>query len=709
MAGALLYGTIRAAPRLVVAMRFACSGLVDVSSPTSMSATLGAAPRAPALPSARPGWWGLTFYNAALLTAFDAFLIQEKKSFFTGGFLSADHATGLSEAVVFLLASFASDLAFVGLLAAIGLRAVASLRLTPLARTLAVSSLALAPAVISDFARYRLVSYLGDAFDLSLMFDLTGRSPNEMLAVAVPHLIAPALLLAGVGAAGGAMVWAVNRINSGRASRVRVPARVFLAAALTFAVTLTATTALRASSDVMENGLRRKPSGALLASVLEFISDVDRDGYGIGGFMRDPAPLDAAVYPHAPDAPGNGVDENGVGGDLPAASPAYTEAGAPVAPWRHKPDVILIVLESFRADAVGATLNGKAVTPALDELARQGVSVRYAYSHNGYTTQSRYHIMSGSLAGLRAGTLIDDFKANGYEVGYFSGQDESFGGAQHAVGFDRADVAFDARQAKDRRYSVFTTAGSLAVPHTVVHERVADFMARRDSKRPLFLYVNFHDTHYPYHHPGIQPLVSSAALAERQIEPSRAAALRETYLNTAANVDKAIGDTLRTIRNHLASAPAVIVTADHGESLFDEGFLGHGYALNDVQTRIPLVAADLPIVIEEPFAQIDLRDAIKAALAVEPTGDPTPVVRARADKSVFQYLGNLNRPRQVAFETGAFKTVYDFRTQLARVGQDQWRPVESLGKEASDSLLGLIHYWERMVLARGRTRRGIGE
>ena len=49
--------------------------------------------------------------------------------------------------------------------------------------------------------------------------------------------------------------------------------------------------------------------------------------------------------------------------------------------------------------------------------------------------------------------------------------------------------------------------------------------------------------------------------------------------------------------------------ADHGESLFDEGFLGHGYALNDAQTRIPLIVSGLPLRLVEPFGQVDLRDA----------------------------------------------------------------------------------------------------
>jgi hypothetical protein len=700
VAGALLSGTIRAGSR---------AGSPDLSAlPSPLDVTTEASATTPVLAEPRPGWWTLTFVAAALLTAFDGFLIQQKKSFFTGGFLAADHATGLQDVLGFAIASLASDAAVAGLLIAIGLRAFARTMLTSLARSLAVMSLALTPLVISDFADYRLLTYLGDAFDVSLMFDLTGRRAEEILAIAMPHLIVPAFMVVGLGTITGGLIWAVNRINPGSASHIRVRSRIYIAAVAFFGATVVATTAVRASSDMMENGLRRKPSGGLLAFVVEFVSDVDRDGYGIGGYMPDPAPFDPAIYPHAPDLPGNGLDEDGVGGDLPGGTPPYIERRILPPLWQTKPNVVLIVLESFRADAVGSTVNGKPVTPSLDGLAAKGISARAAYSHNGYTTQSRFHIMSGSLASLRRdGTLVDDFKANGYEVGYFSGQDESFESAQFDVGFDRADVAYDARQDKHRRYSTFTTPGSLAVPYQTVQERVADFMARRDAGRPLFVYINFHDTHYPYHHGGIQPLVSSAPLPEAKINPARAAELRETYLNTAANVDRAIGATLRTIMQHLASPPAIIVTADHGESLFDEGFLGHGYALNDAQTRIPLIVTGLPVTIYEPFGQIDLRDAISAALTGGATDAP-PEIRTGTRKAVFQYLGNFNRPRQIAFQTESSRVIYDFRTRLVGVGSGAWQRPEVLPKDTLGAFRQLIHFWERMVLARG-TRRGLAE
>jgi hypothetical protein len=478
-----------------------------------------------------------------------------------------------------------------------------------------------------------------------------------------------------------------------------VPVLVLVAAAAV-------TTTMRRGSDELDNGIRRKPSGQWLGTLVNLASDVDGDGFGLLGRPPDGSLFDAAVRPYAADVPGNGVDEDGAAGDLPSAEPVYRENAAAPPSWPSRRDVVMIVLESFRADALGARHGGRAVTPVLDELARRGVSSSAAYSHNGYTVQARHHLFSGSLADLRGGTsLIDDFKANGYETAYFSGQDESFGGAAFAVGFDRADVRYDARTDRDKRYSRFTTPGSLAVPHGLLVERVSEFLAHRDRTRPLFLYVNFHDTHFPYHHDGIEPLLNSVALAQADIVPDRAEDLRATYLNTVANVDRAIGRVLDRTRGHLGREPGVVVVADHGESLFDEGFLGHGYALNDAQTRVPLIVASLPVTLVEPVGQTDLRDAIRDALA-RPDSEAPRIVRDRS-RRVFQYLGNFDRPAEVRLTGLDTAIAFDFRSGRARVNLDEWVVPQRLTAAAASDWRGLVQAWERMILARSQ-RHGSG-
>ena len=645
----------------------------------------------------------LTAAGALVLTALDAVLLQQKKAFFTGGFLSVNHTRSALEALAFVGASLLADAAVLGVFVALALVIASRLMLTPRARVVAVLSLATAPLVAIDFLKYRLLAYLGDAFDLSLMFDLTGHQPAEFLAVSSAHLTTPLAIIALASTIVGCLVWILNRVPR-RAVRVRarVPRDLVIPAALLFLSGLVISASVRSASDTMDEGLKRKPAGGILDWATKRLTDFDADGYGIAGTMTDPDPFDRRVFPYAQEIEGNGIDENGVAGDLPIGLPPY-QGGSLALEWRRRPDVVLFVLESFRADEVGRVVGGRPVTPVLERLARSGISVRAAFSHNGYTAQSRFHALAGSFVNTRdGGTLIDDFKANGYEVAYVSGQDESFGGQSLGIGFERADFAYDARQDRGRRYSTFTTPGSLAVPHSVVQQRIAEFLLQRKGDRPLFLYVNFHDTHYPYHHRDIQPLVSDDVLREEHINPGRAAELRSMYDNSAANVDRAIGETLDLVAQRLGRKPAVVVTADHGESLFDEGFLGHGYALNDAQTRIPLIATGVPLRIDEPFGQVDLRHALGEALS-EPEGTLAPFVASRPGKVVFQYLGNLDRPRQIAFATGSTRRIFDFRTHRYQEDGGDWIRPEDLRGTSSEQYLDLVRYWERVTRATGTT------
>jgi hypothetical protein len=647
-------------------------------------------------------WAVITLAASAVATTFDAVLLQYSRSYFTGGFLATDYITRPSEALAFFTGSLLTDAAAIGMLVLLAFWICGQLGVRRNVTFAFALVLALTPIFMTNFVS-TVDDVLGDAFDFRLLFDLSGRSFREIVAVSSTHVTRIAWLALGACVAVAVSLRIALRHLPRRGEPMPrmplwrslvVPAAVLLTGAVVMTV-------LRTESDVLDNGLRRKPTGRLLGSIVEAVTDVDRDGYGVLGRPDDPNLFDGHVRPYALDIPGNGIDEDGVGGDLPLAVDGYHEGPSQPVTWRSTQDVVLIVLESFRADARGASLGGKPVTPVLDGLAAQGIAPRFAYSHNGYTVQSRRHIFSGSTADIRGpDTLIDDFKRHGYQVAYFSAQDESFGGPDEGVGFERADVAYDARDDRQRRFSDFSTAGSLAVPLDVIEERVGAFLDERRTNKPLFLYVNFQDTHFPYHHPGIQPLISTAIVAQSAIAPEHADAVRAMYLNTASNVDHAIGEVLAHVRRALGREPGVIVLSDHGESLFDEGFLGHGYALNEAQTRIPLVVANLPMTIEEPFVQADLRDAIAHALEMPYTPGAGPTVTENPSRTVFQYLGLITRPAQIALTGMSGPRHHDFRDGRARIDNGEWRRPEDLKPEEHSIFLRLVQTWERMMLAR---------
>jgi hypothetical protein len=434
--------------------------------------------------------------------------------------------------------------------------------------------------------------------------------------------------------------------------------------------------------------------------MLDRLTDFDRDGYGLLLNPRDPAPFNAAIHPYALDIPGNGIDENGLAGDLPLSRAVYAEAPPPTAVWPVHPPVILVVLESFRADVIGAMYGGQPVTPVMDALAHQGVSVESAWSHNGFTRQSRFHILTGSMIGRDGTSLLDDFRNNGYEVTYFSAQDDTAFG-DPGVNYSRVDHYYDARQDRDRRYSTYTAAGSLAVPYSVLEERITQYLAARRPDRPLFMYVNFHDTHYPYSHGGLKNILGGEPLPASLISPARTGDLWRTYLNAAANVDAAIGRVVEDVRRTVRAQPAVVIISDHGESLFEGGFLGHGYALNAAQTRIPLIAAGLPLRITTPFGQARLRDAISEALSGHVAIDARPTVEVGRDTRVFQYLGPLDTPGQIGWLTTDGQFTYDFRTNRVGLWGVTVKPDALVGQPQRE-FTDLVHTWESMQLAVAR-------
>ena len=256
-------------------------------------------------PERRHPWAGWTLLAALMATAFDAALLQQKKAFFTGGFLASAYTRTWTEALGFLLASVILDFALLSALV-VARRMTASLRLTGRARVIAVMGLAAAPLIVMTFIAYRLLAYFGSALDLSLMFDLTGGKPQEILAVAAGQLIGPALIVAAAGALGIGLVWGINRFGSGPRRPKPRPRRawlVWLAAAVVGVVTVSVATF---ASDAAEDGLPRKASGRIFGLLGRCMTDVDRDGYGALGRMRDPAPMNAGALSVRRRAPGDG-------------------------------------------------------------------------------------------------------------------------------------------------------------------------------------------------------------------------------------------------------------------------------------------------------------------------------------------------------------------------------------------------------------------
>lgn len=292
----------------------------------------------------------------------------------------------------------------------------------------------------------------------------------------------------------------------------------------------------------------------------------------------------------------------------PGTVPA--EPGAPGAIPTGQPDVLLVTIDTLRADALGFAGNRRVETPVLDRLAAGGLVFSSAHAHNVVTLPSHANILTGLYPyqhGIRdnSGFRLDEkiptlatlLKAKGYATGAFVGAfplDSRFG--LHR-GFD----VYDDRYPKADSGLDFEMAERPA--SQVVAAARAWYEAQRDV--PRFLWVHVFDPHAPYHPP-----------------PDLAARYRDDpYLGEVAGTDAALEPLLGPFLSGTAPRALVVVTADHGEGLGDHGEETHGVFAYEATLRVPLVlwfpGAVRPGVEGDSVRHVDIAPTILAAAGIE--------------------------------------------------------------------------------------------
>jgi arylsulfatase A-like enzyme len=334
-------------------------------------------------------------------------------------------------------------------------------------------------------------------------------------------------------------------------------------------------------------------------------------------------------------------------------------AGAPAAVHLagERPHVILIVLESTRGDVIGRRIGGHPVAPNLEALAAGGTLVRNAYSHVGFTTESMQTLFTGRIAPRDGtGSLFEIFQSNGYRMGVFSGQAEDFGDIAATVRMRRADVFVDAQELREERVYGAASPSSLKLDgRTLIREFDRHFGRAEMWRRPNFLYFNFQSAHFPYRFPAMPRILPGEPVERSEIAAGNRERVAATYWNAVAYNDRLIGQVVDRLRRlGVWEKSIVVITGDHGESLFDDGFLGHGHMINRQQTHIPFVLSR-PVAVEGPVGLADMRGIILRAAGAELPGR-TPGNGGR----VFQYIGSLDRPSSIGFAFGDRWTIFSF-------------------------------------------------
>ena len=621
-------------------------------------------------------WVILLGLCAVVLTLLDAFLIGRSTDFFIGGFLMPEPHWTTFHFSAFFAASLVFDATLV---LGIWILCYPLLRWQRLAfrQRLAVAALVgVGPPLAVLYVRYQLSRFLGDLIDTKILLALAGGSPLEWLAQGSAQILPVALALLAALAAAWLFVRALRAPGGARVGLWTPPRRdMLVCCALGVLVAGGVLYVARNRYGVDYRALARKNSGAVLTALYEHLTDFDFDGYGMFSLPIDQAPFDATIHPYAVDVPGNGIDENGLAGDHPVDFRAPSDGFEETPAYGRRPNVLVIFLEGVRADAVGQRLGQRVVMPFLTQLAADGAHSEHAYANSPYTALSRAQLMGGRLVPFGGqSTLIDDFHRNGYQVAWFSGQDESFGLRESSMlGQARADYHYDARDDRDHSVSIFRTSGSLAVSWKRVNERIAAWLDTRADPRPLLLYVNYGDTHFPYDHRELDDVLGVPRLSRTEITPERRDAVIATYANAAANVDNAIAQLVARWRTKLGPDGAILVTSDHGEALFEGVGLGHGLALDPAQTRVPLVVYGLGGDWPEPIGMSDLRGAVQRSLqSAGGPGLPRVHFAAVPDRRVLQYMAVIGEPRLLSLKAYDSEIRFDTAYGTPRNGDPEF-------------------------------------
>jgi arylsulfatase A-like enzyme/Flp pilus assembly protein TadD len=270
-----------------------------------------------------------------------------------------------------------------------------------------------------------------------------------------------------------------------------------------------------------------------------------------------------------------------VAGSVQAAAgqTAVAAASGQAAPVLPGADLVVVTIDTLRADATGFAGNRRAQTPILDRLAAGGRVFTNAHAQTVVTLPSHTSILTGLYPyqhGVRENsgfklaptvpTLATLLRRAGYATGAFVAAfplDSRFGLAQ---GFDVYDDRFP-RGANADEFLLAERKGDEVV-------RLGLDWWRRQQGRRRFLWLHLYEPHAPYEPP----------------EPFAGRFRDNPYLGEVAAADSYLAPLVEPFLAGREPPALVIVTGDHGEALGDHGELTHGLFAYEATLEIPLVA-----------------------------------------------------------------------------------------------------------------------
>ncbi|MCK6483126.1 MAG: sulfatase [Phycisphaerae bacterium] len=298
------------------------------------------------------------------------------------------------------------------------------------------------------------------------------------------------------------------------------------------------------------------------------------------------------------------------------------------APSLMRPNIVLIVLDTMRRDVLGCYGGPPGLTSCLDQLARESAVYDDAYSPAAWTLPAHASLITGLFPrthGCRADihhwideemiTLPEMLQRHGYQTAAIC-SNAVLDGANFEQGFERfecVDVPMGLEHMRITRLLQLLGLPDGWIDKGSVRstcELVNWLDHERDRERPFFLFVNLLEPHQPYLAPlrhraavidNIADLSAASWLGANQYEstewdirrvgPGRNSELaRKMYEAEVRYQDDALAELIEDLSARVElDQTLLIVTADHGESLGENGRWGHLFVVNDAVLRVPLL------------------------------------------------------------------------------------------------------------------------
>jgi arylsulfatase A-like enzyme len=282
------------------------------------------------------------------------------------------------------------------------------------------------------------------------------------------------------------------------------------------------------------------------------------------------------------------------------SNPVLVSSGG--APRPETPNVVLISLDTLRADHLGAYGYERPTSPNLDRFMEEGILFERAFAPSSWTTPSHASVFTGHhplvhgaggprgfrLEG-RFSTLAELARRHGYQTAAFT----EGGAVAGQLGFYQGFEVY-ANGPKESPRPMATAEKTFS--------RATAWLERHDDW-PFFLFVHTYEIHWPYRAPtpyaqmfmdeGMAVLTPQQA-ADRafpggRLDDSQKASLEAAYDEGIAYTDAVVGRFLDGLRHEgLLANTVIVIFSDHGEAFWDHGGIMHGLNLYDEQLHVPL-------------------------------------------------------------------------------------------------------------------------